>query len=352
MVEREKAYSLDLEKVFKGLKIAISISLLFSAILILMTLDEESLIKALNSVSIFVLLKIIALLLINFTAAGLGFKIMVSATGNYIKLIDGIKLFLAGSFISNVTPMATGGGPFQVYFLHKKGINLGQSTMVILTQFILRIFFFTTMSLFFLVFFSDLISPGIIPGYIFYIAFGAGFIIAISLILLSIVPSISEKLINLLFKIEKIKSLVQKNYKIKRLIVKGREELREFHKSMELLAHHKLKVLLAIISTVVYWSSLFLIIPVILKGLGYEPYYLKSYVMQTIFNMVIPYMPTPGASGVAEVAFASIFISFIPKGIIGIVTFLWRFITFYFILIIGGFFALRELGWKRRKSNG
>jgi len=136
------------------------------------------------------------------------------------------------------------------------------------------------------------------------------------------------------------------------LIVKGREELREFHKSMELLAHHKLKVLLAIISTVVYWSSLFLIIPVILKGLGYEPYYLKSYVMQTIFNMVIPYMPTPGASGVAEVAFASIFISFIPKGIIGIVTFLWRFITFYFILIIGGFFALRELGWKRRKSNG
>lgn len=352
MAEREKAYVLDIEKVFKGLKIAISISLLFSAILILMTLDEESLIKALNSVSIFALLQIFGLLIINFIAAGLGFKIMVSATGNYIKLFDGIKLFLAGAFISNVTPMATGGGPFQIYFLHKKGINLGQSTMVILTQFILRIFFFTIMSLFFLIFFNDAISPGILPDYIFYIGFGTGFILAISLILLSIIPSISVQFINLLFRIEKIKAFVQKNYKIKRLIVKGREELREFHKSMELLANHKFKVLFAIISTVIYWSSLFLIIPVILKGLGYEPYYLKSYVMQTIFNMVIPYMPTPGASGVAEVGFASIFIAFIPKGIIGIVTFLWRFITFYFILIIGGFFALKELGWKRRKSNG
>ncbi len=352
MEEKERAYVLDIDKVFKGLKITISISLLFSAILIVFTLDNESLIKALNSVSIFALLQIIALLIINFVAAGLGFKIMVSATGNYIKLFDGIKLFLAGAFISNVTPMATGGGPFQVYFLHKKGINLGQSTMVILTQFLLRIFFFTIMSLFFLIFFNDAISPGILPDYIFYIGFGTGFIIAISLILLSIVPSISENLISLLFKIKKVKGFVQKNYKVKRLIVKGREELKEFHQSMELLTHHKVKVLFAIISTVIYWSSLFLIIPVILKGLGYDPHYLKAYVMQTIFNMVIPYMLTPGASGVAEVGFASIFIAFIPKGIIGIVTFLWRFITFYFILIIGGFFALRELGWKRRKSNG
>lgn len=352
MENKQRENVVDYNKVLKGLKIAISISLLFSAILILMTLDEESLMKSLNSLSFFVLLKIIILLAINFTAAGLGFKIMVSATGNYIDLLDGIKLYLAGAFISNVTPMATGGGPFQVYFLHKRGINLGQSTMVILTQYILRIFFFSIASMIFLVFFRHLISPGVLPDYIFYIAFGAGLFMAVFLILFSIVPGISEYLINLLFRIKKIRKIAKKSFKIKRLIAKGRRELTEFHQSMELLVHHKFKVFLAATTTIVYWTSLFLIIPVILKGLGYDPHYLRAYVMQTIFNLVIPYMPTPGASGVAEVGFASIFISFIPKGIIGIVTFLWRFITFYVILIIGGVFALREMGWKRRNSNG
>ncbi|MFW6287273.1 MAG: lysylphosphatidylglycerol synthase transmembrane domain-containing protein [bacterium] len=351
-MEKQESNVVNTRKIFKGLKIAISVSLLFSAILILMTLDEEALLRALNSVSVIVLIKIAGLMMINFIAAGSGLKIMVSATGNYIRLIDGVKLYLAGAFISNVTPMATGGGPFQVYFLHKKGINLGQSTMVVLTQFILRIFFFTISSLIFLIFFNDAISPGILPDSVFYVAFGVGFLIAISLILFSIVPGISESLINLLFRVKKLRKFVKNNYKIKRLIAKGRKELHEFHQSMELLVHHKGKVFLAAITTIVYWSSLFLIIPTILNGLGYDPHYLKSYVMQTIFNLVIPYTPTPGASGVAEVGFASLFISFIPRGIIGIVTFLWRFITFYLLLIIGGVFALKEMGWKRSKSNG
>ena len=67
---------------------------------------------------------------------------------------------------------------------------------------------------------------------------------------------------------------------------------------MKLLTEHKEKLALAALSTILYWSSLFMIIPVILRGLGYEPNYLRAYVMQTIFNLVIPYIPTPGASGV------------------------------------------------------
>ena len=90
-----------------------------------------------------------------------------------------------------------------------------------------------------------------------------------------------------------------------------------------------------------------MVIPLILNGLGLEPHYLKSYVMQTIYYLVIPYMPTPGSSGIAELGFASLFISFIPGGLIGLVTFIWRFITFYLHLFVGGVFAFKEMGWKR-----
>lgn len=351
MTEEKHSLLLDSSKIFKGLKIAITLSLLFSAFLILMTLDQETLVYAINSLNPIIILEILVLLLINFIAAGLEFTITVSLTGNHISIFEGIKLYLAGAFISNVTPMSTGGGPFQIYFLHKRGINIGQATMVVLTKFLLRLFFFTTASIVFFVCFNNLISPGVLPRSVFYLGLGIGFVIAISLILFSIVPSISDKLISLLFKIKKLKSFIQGNYKIKKFIVKGRKELREFHKSMKLLTEHKGKLALVALSTVLYWSSLFMIIPVILRGFGYNPNYLRAYVMQTIFNMIIPYFPTPGASGAAELGFASIFVSFIPRGIIGIVTLLWRFVTFYLILIIGSFFALRELGWKRRKPN-
>ncbi|MEJ6950887.1 lysylphosphatidylglycerol synthase transmembrane domain-containing protein [Natronospora cellulosivora (SeqCode)] len=350
MEDKQKGYYLDSKTVFKGLRITIGLSLLFSAILILMTLDREEFLRAIKRVDFIFFIQIIVLVIINIVSAGIKFKVMIAATGSSISLKEAMKLHLAGSFISNVTPMATGGGPFQIYFLLRRGMNLGQSTTIVLTQFILRIFFFTFASLIFFIFFSDLISPGILPSYIFYFAIGIGFFITVSIIIISIFPSILDKLLRLLFKIRILKKLVKRSYKLKRFIVNGRKELEEFHQSMELLVKHKDKVFLAALSTFVFWTSMFMIIPVILRGLGHHPYYFRAYVMQTIFNLVIPYMPTPGASGVAELGFASIFITFIPRGIIGIVTLLWRFFTFYLILIIGGLVTFKELGWDRVKN--
>ncbi len=343
---------IDIKKVFKGLRIAILLSLLISTVLILLTLDRDSLTKALSSIRPQMIIYLLILLLLNWIVAGLRFKIMITTIDSKISLLEGIVLYLSGSFISSVTPFATGGGPFQVYLLHKKGINIGQATMVILTQFVLRIIFFTTASTIFLIFFNHFISPGAVPPYIFYLAFGTGFIVTTSLIIFSLVPRITDRLVNKLFKIKRLKRFVKNNYKAKKIMAKIRIEIREFHESMELLGQYKFKLLLSGLCTFVYWSTLFMIIPIILTGLGLEPHFFRAYIMQTIFNLVIPYMPTPGASGIAEVGFASVFISFIPKGLIGIVTILWRFITFYLILVIGGFFVLRELGWKRRKGHG
>src|SRR5690554_459474 len=342
---------IDIKTVFGGLKIAILLSLLISAILILMTLDVDSFGKAIESINPGILLSILVLLLLNWFAAGLGFKIMTTTVGEKITLLEGVIIYLAGSFISYVTPFATGGGPFQVYLLHKKGINYGQATMVILTQFVLRILFFTCSSFVFLLFFNNLISPGVVPPYIFYLAFGAGFLITTSLILFSLIPGITDRLFNALFKINRFRNYVKKSYKAKKILVKIRIEIREYHESMKLLSNNKLKLFLSLLCTITYWSTLFMIIPFILIGLGLEPHFLQSYIMQTIFHLVIPYMPTPGASGIAELGFASVFISFIPRGIIGIVMIMWRFITFYFILIVGGILALKELGWKRRRKN-
>lgn len=336
---------IELNTVYKGLRYAVIISLLISAILIIITIDRDAMRKALNSLNPGMVAILFLLLFINWIFAGIQLRILVNATGNDISIKDSIIIFLAGSFISNVTPFATGGGPFQVYFLHKKGVNIGQASMVIVILFILRIFFFGLTSSLFLIFFNWAISPGIIPTYVFYVAFISGLLISTLVILFSLVPGITDIIIGYIFKIKGVKKMFKKSHKAKKLLVKARRELNEFHYSLEVLGKYKGKLILAGLCTLLYWSTLFLIMPFILKGLGLEPNFFKTYVMQTIFYLVIPYMPTPGASGIAEVGFASLFISFIPNNLLGLVTFIWRFLTFYVILFVGGFFALREIGW-------
>ena len=117
------------------------------------------------------------------------------------------------------------------------------------------------------------------------------------------------------------------------------------------LIKKKNELVLGGLFTVLFWACLFTVIPVLLMGMGAEPHFFKAYVMQTILYLVLPYMPTPGASGIAEVGCASIFVAFIPSNLIGLVVFGWRLFTFHLVLIIGGFFALREIGKNRSNEN-
>ncbi|ACL69743.1 lysylphosphatidylglycerol synthase transmembrane domain-containing protein [Halothermothrix orenii] len=342
---------IDKNTIKKGLKYAVVISLVISALIVLLTFDKASFERALASINPQFMGVLLFLLLINWLVAGLRIKILVTTVGGNITLLDGIIIYLSGAFVSNVTPFATGGGPFQVYFLHKKGLNVGKASIVVVTQFILRIFFFGILTPLFLIFFRWAISPGIIPDYLFYTAFGFGILFSTIIIIFSLVPGVTDTLLNYLFSIDKVKMFFKNNQRAKRLLVKARQELYDFRRSLSLLAKYKGRLLLAGLCTALYWSTLFMIMPIILGGLNLEPHFFRSYIMQTIYYLVIPYMPTPGASGIAEIGFASLFVSFIPGDLIGLVTCIWRFITFYVVLTVGGIFALREITRSRGQES-
>jgi len=316
-----------------------------------MTMDGDSLVQAIIGIEPEIIIWLLTVVVLNWLLAGLSLKILLSTIDARLTIMDSIIIYLAGAFISNVTPFATGGGPFQIYFLHRKGINIGKASTIVVTLFVLRIFFFGIASFIFMVFFNWAISPGVVPASLFYLAFGLGLLFAILLIIFILVPSATEKFLQLLFNIKKLNDFFQNNLRAKKALVKARKELRDFHKSLVILKKYKGRLILAGIITILFWSSLFLIIPLTLQGLGLEPHYFRSYVMQTIFYLILPFTPTPGASGIAEIGFASLFVSFIPGNLIGLVTIIWRFLTFYIILLIGGVFALREIGWKSDQKN-
>jgi len=343
--------AIDKNAIIKGLKLTLIIGLVISSFIIIFTIDKDSLTRVIKIFDFKYISLLFLLIVLIWIIAGARLKLLVNTVGGYITLIDAIIIFLSGSFVSNVTPFASGGGPFQIIFLHKKGINVGKSSTVIVTQFVLRLFFFGILTPIFFVFFHQSISPGALPSYLFYFAFGIGVLFSLFIIIFTLVPEITNKLIKKVFEIKKINYFLKNSQRAKRFLVKGRRELREFQKSLDLLKRYKLRLLAAGLLTIVYWSLLFMVIPVILSGLDLNPEFLKAYIMQTIFYLVLPYMPSPGGSGIAEIGFATIFVSFIPGNFIGLVTFTWRLFTFYLVLLIGGILAFKEINFMGSKEN-
>ena len=331
-------------KIIQGLKLAIVLSLLISSFIIFITFDRKALGDILDNIQVEFFLYILLLVLLQWSAASLLLKTLVKAVGDKIKFRTAFQIYLSGAFVANVTPFASGGAPFQIYFLHKKGVNIGKSTVVVVVQLLLRLFFFGFMTLVFLLFFGDIVSPGILPDTFFYIAFGGGLLVSLGIILLTLLPGVAEKIVNLLLRVARIRRFFKKNRRAKKLLVKARRELKEFRYSLVVISKKKKLLLAAAFFTVMNWSFLFLIMPILLVGLGGGSHFFQAYVMQTIFYLVLPFMPTPGASGIAEIGFASLFVSFIPGNLIGLVMFGWRLFTFYLLLLAGGFFAFREIG--------
>src|SRR6056297_2986417 len=177
-----KAKTIDKQTIIKGLRFTVIVSLIFSAAIIFYTIDLEALDKLIDKIKYRYLLYMLLVMMTNWLFAGLRLKLLVTTIGDTISLMDSIVVYLGGSFVSFVTPFASGGGPYQVYFLHKKGVNVGKSSTAIVTNFLLRLFYFGVLTPIFLIFFNEYISAGVLPDYIFYLAFGMGVLISVGII--------------------------------------------------------------------------------------------------------------------------------------------------------------------------
>ena len=71
---------------------------------------------------------LILLLLLYYLADGIRLYLVVRAMGRHVPFRFIMKLVFVNIFFSNATPLATGGGFVQIYFLSRNGISIGEAT--------------------------------------------------------------------------------------------------------------------------------------------------------------------------------------------------------------------------------
>lgn len=111
--------------------------------------------------------------------------------------------------------------------------------------------------------------------------------------------------------------------------------LKEFLKAYRNIGVQGSKYLpLTVPVAMVKWAARYSIVSVLAYGLGAQVDVVLFFVLQWIVFTLTLAIPTPGASGGAEAAFAAAHAGLIPTGVLGVATAGWRFFTFYLPLIM------------------
>ena len=259
------------------------------------------------------------------------------------KYNDSLMHILRTQFANAVTPFATGGQPYQVYFLNKKGINVGQSTGIILQNFIVYQIALVVLGV--LALLSNLIFKFLPNDGLLIKLTALGFIINFLVICFSFLLAFAKRfskwlirhIIGLLSKLHLVKD---KDKKIK----SWGDNIDNFHdSSIMLMKNWKLfigTIFINLIYLCLLYSIPFFVLIATGKSADFANVTFGTTIMVSAYVMLIgSFVPIPGGTGGLEGAYKEFFGTMLD-GYRGTITnstmIIWRFITYFFGLIVGG----------------
>lgn len=328
----------------KGLVISLALSITAALLVFFAYFEEDTLENLLQLRAEFLLLAFAAVFFLGIIE-GFRIKLLVNSPGhnNRISLKDGMQVFLITFFFAAVTPFAAGEWPAHVVALHRKGLSIGEASAVTIIRAFLTKLIFTVTAFIFLLFYKDQTIPAYLNKIFLYAVF-VSFSMSLVFFFLLWRPVLLEWLLQKVDSIPWMASLLAKSNRGQRAVFFLKNEIKKFSFVANGLNRWKAGDLVVIILlTIAYWICFFSIAPILLMGLNIAVPFLKSFTWQFVVQIVLPYIPIPGGSGVVELGLAGLFKYFVPSSVLGLFIITWRFFTYYILLFFGGLAALGNL---------
>ena len=298
--------------------------------------DFDSIVDRIVNVNIWYLLLAFILVILYWLLRSLALHKFTKKMKKDNRYLSSFQLMLRTQFFNAITPFSTGGQPYQIYYLVQEGLSPTIATSVIIQNFI--------------VYQIALVILGIIAvgcNYFFHIFAKVsllqhlvliGFLTNTAVIIIMFIVSFSKKL---------NKKLISLGITIltKLHIVKNREKklaewdayINRFHGGAKVLLENKWEFIKNIIYNILALVCLYSIPVALLYAMGdFTSYNVGIAIITSAYVMLIgSFVPIPGASGGLEYGFVSFYGSFITGSTLTAIMLLWRFVTYYFGMLIG-----------------
>lgn len=295
------------------------------------------------------LLSIALMLIVYFASDGLRLHYTLRALGYRLPLPVIFRLVFVNLFFSNITPMATGGGFAQVWYLQRHGVPLGRAMAATTIRTVLATLFIFLLTPFFLLSLEPL-QTGAIPG-------KAG--MALMLFVLLHLAFFVIVLLHISWLIQPLRRLL---HGLRRLHLISAQRHRRWQAGVrrEILQYslgfgayqrgEKRWVLLSIFFTMLFLLSLFSFPALLMHILGYETDYLATLGYLVVTTFIIYFAPTPGAAGISEGVFGSLFQGVLSGSHLVLVTLAWRLLTIHLGMLIGFVLLHKDLAAQHHQT--
>lgn len=290
-------------------------------------------------------------MLINIVDATRVYLTIRKATGRHRPWLS-YKSTLCCRFYDNITPLATGGQPFQIYYLSKRGLNASSATSVPLAKYIYSQTTYIIFVFIMMLFGSGIIIDAQISPFILTLAY-VGLALNLLLILAVVLLSISKKvaprivigLLKLLNKMHLVKDYRGTFRKLMRTVKEYISTFRMFMKSGWLVFG---EFLLSVLISILGYSIPFVVYCI------FCPFDINLWftfaVLQMICDMAVSFIPIPGGAGTAELSFSAVFAPYFSNtGVFVWAMLFWRILTYYGYLIQGGLLLLYDFAIGNKK---
>lgn len=254
------------------------------------------------------------------------------------------KTMFLGRYYDGITPFATGGQPFQIYYLHKKKIPAGTANSIPLVRFIIYTIVWCAFSLVMLAIAPHFLAKSEAANaltttimVIAWVAVGVNLFVPVAVVIVSLFPSAGKKFIVWIVWLLHKMRIVKRKYKTNRKLV---YEIQEYCNSIKTLCQRWWKliplILITLLEVIVYTALPFF---TILALADIQPTYellLQILCLNIISQASANLIPTPGNSGALETTTSLVFITVSGiNQIIGWAILVWRFLTYYLYILTG-----------------
>jgi glycosyltransferase 2 family protein len=325
----------------RGLYLSILVSLVSMTVILALTVDEDTLESVLHIRPGFIAAAFLMVSLL-WLVEGLRIKAIAHALNYHdpLPLRSASRVYMVAFFFAGITPMAVGEWPAQVYGLCRSGMSPGESTAVALVRTFLTKMVFVSLAAF-LLFVDGRAARG--NSYMFGLFRYAFWIMTATTgvyLLLMWRSGLAQTVLKRLQRFRYFQAVYDKNPKVRKVAVKLLAEATHFQETIaQINRENTLLFIIPLFLTLLFWVVFYSIALVLLAGLGVSADISTVIAWQIMIMLVIPYIPVPGGSGVAEFGLATLFAPFVPSSLLGVFIVAWRFFTYYLTMILGGALA-------------
>ncbi|OKY79064.1 MAG: putative flippase AglD2 [Candidatus Methanohalarchaeum thermophilum] len=268
---------------------------------------------------------------------GLRVEIFARASELDLGLRKSLEIVLSSTFAACITPSYAGGEPIRIYLLGKEeDSSAGLASAIVFGERALDIVFLIIFGSFSMFALRSVVSStaGLNLGFLF-----ASFLLALAAVLLLIGlfrPSFIKWFMSLVEgPIEKVRPGVMKRiYK----------EIDSFNQSLWIfIKEGKIYLLVGFICTILLWGLEFSVPYLLITGLGGEIDFITAWSAYALILVLVMVPATPGGSGIAEVGASVIYPSIGQIVALPAFVIIWRFITYYLNIGVGGFVSAKVL---------